>query len=259
VSDFSPTPVSRLAKYPPRVPDRDTVVFIPAWNEEKSLPAVLAELAAVLPAADVLVIDDGSTDGTAAVAQELGATVVSFGENRGLRAGIAAGYQGAHDRGYAYCGRVDADGQHPVDELARLLELVRTDRCDVAVGSRFAEGDGYGAERYEPSPARRFGIGLLQRAMHLRLGRPFHDPTSGMAAVNREAMLVMARPYVSGAPEVEALLRLKEAGLRVEEVAVHMRDRAHGESKLQGKKAVKLVLTVVGTLLFFRWLRRHRS
>ena len=239
--------------------DRDTVVFIPAWNEEKSLPAVLAELAAGLPAADVLVIDDGSTDGTAAVARELGATVVSFGENRGLRAGIAAGYQEAHDRGYAYCGRVDADGQHPVDELARLLELVRTDRCDVAVGSRFAEGDGYGAERYEPSPARRFGIGLLQRAMHLRLGRPFHDPTSGMAAVNREAMLVMARPYVSGAPEVEALLRLKEAGLRVEEVAVHMRERAHGESKLQGKKAVKLVLTVVGTLLFFHWLRRRRS
>jgi hypothetical protein len=241
------------------VPDRDTVVFIPAWNEEKSLPAVLAELAAGLPAAEVLVIDDGSTDGTAAVARELGATVVSFGENRGLRAGIAAGYQEAHDHGYAYCGRVDADGQHPVAELARLLELVRTDRCDVAVGSRFAEGDGYGAERYEPSPARRFGIGLLQRAMHLRLGRPFHDPTSGMAAVNREAMLVMARPYVSGAPEVEALLRLKEAGLRVEEVAVHMRERAHGESKLQGKKAVKLVLTVVGTLLFFRWLRRRRS
>jgi len=241
------------------VPDRDTVVFIPAWNEEKSLPAVLAELAAGLPAADVLVIDDGSTDGTAALARELGATVVSFGENRGLRAGIAAGYQEAHDRGFAYCGRVDADGQHPVDELARLLELVRADTCDVAVGSRFAEGDGYGAARYEPSPARRFGIGLLQRAMHLRLGRPFHDPTSGMAAVNREAMLVMARPYVSGAPEVEALLRLKEAGLRVEEVAVHMRERAHGESKLQGKKAAKLVLTVVGTLLFFHWLRRRRS
>jgi glycosyltransferase involved in cell wall biosynthesis len=241
------------------VPERDTVVFIPAWNEESALPAVLGELAAGLPDADVLVIDDGSTDSTATVATRLGATVVSFGENRGLRAGIAAGYREADERGYAYCGRVDADGQHPVDELARLLDLVRSDRCDVAVGSRFAEGDGYEADRYAPSPARRFGIGLLQRAMHLRLGRPFHDPTSGMAAVNRKAMPIMAAPYVSGAPEVEALLRLKEAGLRVEEVAVHMRERAHGESKLQGKKAVKLVLTVVGTLLFFRWLRRRRS
>jgi glycosyltransferase involved in cell wall biosynthesis len=237
----------------------DTVVFIPAWNEEKSLPAVLDELHATLPDADVLVIDDGSTDATADVARAGGAVVVSFGENRGLRAGIAAGYREASGRGYAYCGRVDADGQHPADELARLLELVRADLCDVAVGSRFAEGEGYEEERYTPSASRRFGIGLLQKAMHVRLGRRFHDPTSGMAAVNAKAMPVMARPYVSGAPEVEALLRLKAEGLRVEEVAVHMRERSSGESKLQGKKAVKLVLTVVGVLVFFRWLRHRRA
>jgi glycosyltransferase involved in cell wall biosynthesis len=225
----------------------DTVVFIPAWNEEASLPAVLGELDAVLPDADVIVIDDGSTDRTAEVARELGATVV------------AAGYREASERGYAYCGRVDADGQHPADELARLLVLVRSDACDVAIGSRFAEGEGYDDDRYVPSASRRFGIGLLQSAMHLRLGRRFHDPTSGMAAVNAKAMPVMARPYVSGAPEVEALLRLKAEGLRVDEVAVHMRERSSGESKLQGKKAVKLVLTVVGVLVFFRWLRHRRA
>lgn len=104
--------------------DADTVVFVPAWNEERSLPAVLEELQAGLPDADVLVIDDGSTDATAAVAAAHDAIVVSFAENRGLRAGIAAGYHEAYERGYAYCGRVDADGQHPVEELARLLELV---------------------------------------------------------------------------------------------------------------------------------------
>ncbi len=240
-------------------PTHETVVFVPAWNEAANLPAVLAELADVLPAADVLVIDDGSTDATADVARRSGAIVVSFGENRGLRAGIAAGYREAAERGYAFCGRVDADGQHPAVELARLLELVQSDACDVAVGSRFAAGDGYDDERYVPSPSRRLGIGLLQKAMHVRLGRPFHDPTSGMAAVNAKAMPIMAEPYVSGAPEVEALLRLESEGLRVEEVAVHMRERTSGESKLQGKKAVKLVLTVIGTLLFFRWLRRRAS
>ena len=238
---------------------RDTVVFIPAWNEEAALPAVLDELERELPETDVLVVDDGSTDRTADVGRSRGADVLSFEKNRGLPAGIAAGYREAEERGYAYCGRVDADGQHPVSELRRLLELVRSGACDVAVGSRFAQGEGYAADRYAPSPARRFGIGLLQKTMHVRLGQPFHDPTSGMAVANRAAMAVMAEPYVSGAPEVEALLRLKEAGLRVEEVAVHMRDRQHGESKLQGRKAVKLVLTVVGTLLFFRWLRRRRA
>ena len=237
----------------------DTLVFIPAWNEEATLPDVLGELARELPGTDVLVVDDGSTDETAEVARSHGAVVLSFGVNRGLRAGIAAGYREAFDRGYAFCGRVDADGQHPVPELRRLVDRVRSGACDVAIGSRFAHGEGLAADRYEPTATRRFGIGLLQKAMHVRLGRRFDDPTSGMAVANRAAMEVMAQPYVSGAPEVEALLRLRRAGLRVDEVAVEMRERQHGESKLRGSKAVKLVLTVVATLVFVGWLRRHRS
>ena len=232
-------------------------MFIPAWNEEANLPAVLDELAEELPGVDVLVIDDGSTDATAASAQERDLAVVSFGENRGLRAAIAAGYSEAVNRGYAYCGRVDADGQHPVAELRRLLDMVRSDSCDVAVGSRFAVDAEYDDERYRPTASRRFGIGLLQGAMRVRLGRRFHDPTSGMAAANAKAMVIMAEPYMSGAPEVEALIRLKEAGLRVREVAVNMRPRASGESKLQGTKAVKLVATVIATLLFYGWRRRR--
>src|SRR5215203_1538615 len=129
----------------------ETLVFIPAWNEEANLPAVLEELHSELPDADVLVVDDGSTDGTADVAREHGAEVLSFGENRGLQSGIAAGYTWALERGYAFCGRVDADGQHPVAELRRLLELVRSGTADVAVGSRFATpgGNGFSRERYE--------------------------------------------------------------------------------------------------------------
>jgi glycosyltransferase involved in cell wall biosynthesis len=236
----------------------DTVVFIPAWNEEDNLPAVLDELRAGLPGADVLVVDDGSTDGTAAVAREHGAEVLSFGENRGLRAGIASGYGYAADRGYAFAGRVDADGQHPVAELSRLLALVRAGEADVAVGSRFASGSGYAEYRYRPSTSRRFGTALLRRAMRGALGRPFLDATSGMYAVNSRAMPILAEPYESGAPEVESLLRLEEAGLKVVEVPVDMRERASGESKLRGGKAVQLVATVVGTLLVYGVFRRLR-
>jgi glycosyltransferase involved in cell wall biosynthesis len=240
------------------VPSVDTIVFIPAWNEEANLPAVLDELRRELPDADLLVVDDGSTDRTAAIAREHGADVLSFGENRGLRAGIAAGYREALERCYPYCGRVDADGQHPATELRRLLDLVRSDRCDVAIGSRFVTGDGYPAYRYSPSGLRRFGTAVLRRAMRLRLGRTFVDATSGMTAVNANALPVMAQPYTSGAPEVEALLRLHDAGLRVEEVPVDMRERASGESKLRGRKAVKLVLTLIGTLLFFKRFKIRR-
>ena len=236
--------------------DADTLVFVPAWNEEESLPAVLTELRETLPDVDVVVIDDGSTDATADVARAGGAAVVSFGRNRGLVAAIAAGYGAADDGGYAFCGRVDADGQHPADELARLLALVRADACDVAVGSRFASGDGYEAYRYKPTAARRLGHFALRRLVRFRLGRPMLDATSGMYAVNRKAMPLLAQPYEAGAPEVEGLMRLAEAGLRVEEVPVHMRERASGESKLQGKKAVMLVLTVVGTVLAARRWRK---
>jgi glycosyltransferase involved in cell wall biosynthesis len=236
----------------------DTVVFVPAWNEEANLPAVLAELAARLPTSDVLVVDDGSTDATADVARKEGAAVLSFEENRGLRAGVAAGYAYAAEHGYAFAGRVDADGQHPVEELERLLQIVRSGDADVAVGSRFATGEGYEAYRYDPSASRRFGIAVLRRAMHAALGHPFHDATSGMYAVNATAMPILAEPYESGAPEVESLLRLREAGLRVVEVPVHMRERASGESKLRGRRAVELVVTVAGTLLLYGLWRRHR-
>ena len=240
------------------MPNADTLVFIPAWNEEESLPAVLDELRAGLPTADVLVIDDGSTDGTATVARTHGAQVVSFGENRGLQEGIAAGYAYADENEYEFVGRVDADGQHPVEELARLLEIVREGQADVAVGSRFATGDGYEAYRYEPSPSRRLGTSVLRRAMRAALGRPFHDATSGMYAANRQAMPALGKPYSSGAPEVESLLRLREAGLHVVEVPVHMRERASGESKIRGRKAVRLVVTVAGTLFVYGLWRRKR-
>jgi glycosyltransferase involved in cell wall biosynthesis len=238
--------------------ETDTLVFIPAWNEEENLPAVLDELRAGLPDADVLVIDDGSTDGTAAVARAHGAEVLSFEANRGLRVGIATGYAHADEKGYEYVGRVDADGQHPVDELMRLLEIVRSGEADVAVGSRYATGEGYEAYRYLPSRSRRLGTSALRRGMHATLGRPFLDATSGMYAANRRAMPALGVPYSSRAPEVESLLRLRDAGLHVVEVPVQMRERASGESKLRGSKAVKLVVTVVGTLLLYGVWRRLR-
>jgi glycosyltransferase involved in cell wall biosynthesis len=235
----------------------DTLVFIPAWNEEQTLPLVLRDLRKSLPGADVLVVDDGSLDRTAHLAREQGAEVLSFPENRGLRTAIAAGYRYAVEHGYEYCGRVDADGQHPIEELAKLLDLVRSGRCDVAVGSRFATpgGNGFSRERYETSAIRRLGTGLLRRSIEVVLDRPFHDATSGMYAVNAKALPILAEPYGSGAPEVEGLLRLADAGLRVEEIPVDMRERAGGESKLRGKTAVKLVLTVAATLLLYRRLR----
>jgi hypothetical protein len=245
------------AASPARVADRsDTLVFVPAWNEEANLPAVLAELRAELPHADVLVVDDGSTDGTAPAARAGGADVLGFDENRGLRSAIAAGYAYAAEHGYRFCGRVDADGQHPVAELRRLLERVRSGACDVAVGSRFVAGEGYAEYRYRPSWPRRLGQFVLRRLVRWRLDRPLLDATSGLYAANERALPLLAEPYEAGAPEVEGLVRLIAAGLQVDEVPVDMRERAGGESKLRGKQALLLVLTVGATIILAGRARR---
>jgi glycosyltransferase involved in cell wall biosynthesis len=241
------------------VADRsDTLVFVPAWNEEGNLGAVLDELRSTLPEADVVVVDDGSTDNTAEVARAGGAQVLRFDENRGLQSVIAAGYAYAAEHGYRFCGRVDADGQHPAKELRRLFERVRSGACDVAVGSRFVSGDGYREYRYRPSRVRELGQFVLRRLVKWRLGRPLMDATSGLYAVNERALPLLAEPYEAGAPEVEGLVRLTGAGLRIDEVPVDMRERAGGESKLQGKKALLLVLTVGATVVLARRSRRDQ-
>jgi glycosyltransferase involved in cell wall biosynthesis len=237
----------------------DTLVFIPAWNEAASLPEVLAEARLELPDVDLLVIDDGSTDATADVARAGGADVVAFGENRGLPHGIAEGYRQAAERGYEYCGRLDADGQHPAAELAGMLARVKAGECDVAVGSRFLPESGQDGERYKPSPDRVVGTSLLRVLMRLRLGQAISDGTSGLYAVNRSALELLADPYVCEAPEVEALVRITDAKLRLLEVPVHMRQREHGESSFRGRRAVELVVTIGLTLFAGELLRRHHQ
>ena len=185
--------------------------------------------------------------------------MLSFGENRGLQEGIAAGYRWALDHGYAFCGRVDADGQHPPAELARLLALVRNDAATSRSGRASSPATATRRTATSRAAARRFGTAMLRRAMKPALGRPFGDATSGLWAVNASALPLLAEPFTTGAPEVEALIRVADAGLRLEEVPVNMAPRAGGESKLRGGKALKLVLTVVGTLAAAMLVRSRRS
>ena len=237
----------------------DTLVFIPAWNEEDNLPAVLDGLRAAIPDADVLVVDDGSTDGTAEVARAHGAEVHSLG----VEPGSCVSGSLPDTAGRSSTTTRTAAEWTPTGSIRRPSSPVCSrscapTECDVAVGSRFVSGDGYAAYRYRPSPARAFGTALLRRAMKLVLRRPFGDATSGLYAVNAKALPLLAETFVSGAPEVEALIRVADAGLRLEEVPVTMAARASGESKLRGSKAVRLVITVVGTLVAARLLRSRR-
>jgi hypothetical protein len=136
-----------------------------------------------------------------------------------------------------------------------MLDLVRSGECDVAIGSRFLPDSG----EYTPTPERVLGTSLLRLLMRLRLGQAISDGTSGLYAVNRSALALLADPYVCDAPEVEALVRITDAKLRLLEVPVQMRQREHGESSFRGRRAVELVVTIGLTLFAGEMFRRRRQ
>jgi hypothetical protein len=214
-----------------------TLVFIPAWNEADSVAAVIADVRERLPEADVLVVDDGSTDATAEAAEAAGATVASLPFNQGLGAALQTGYLYALRGGYDFCAHLDADGQHPPAEVARLLEEVRADRADLVLGSRYREAGGDGAteiigEDYRPTISRRIGTSVFRFFLTLATRQRFTDTTSGMRAANRRVMELFSESYSPDFAEIESLQLAVRQGLRVEEVPVRMLERAGGSSFL---------------------------
>lgn len=209
-----------------------TLVFIPAWNEEGSLPAVIAGVRESLPEADLLVIDDGSTDATAAQASEAGALVASLPFNQGLGAALQTGYLHALREGYDFCAHLDADGQHPPAEVARLLEEVYEDRADLVIGSRYRDPGPVESDDYKPTLSRRIGTGVFRFFLTLATRQRFTDTTSGMRAANRRVMALFSERYSPDFAEIESLQLAVREGLRVEEVPVRMLERAGGTSFL---------------------------
>ncbi len=216
-----------------------TLVFIPAWNEEGSVAAVIADLRRALPGADVLVVDDGSTDATAARAREAGALVASLPFNQGLGAALQTGYLYALREGYDCCAHLDADGQHPAAEVARLVEEVRADRADLVIGSRYRSegGERAGArgeegDDYRPTLSRRIGTSVFRFFLTLATRQRFTDTTSGMRAANRRVMALFSEHYSPDFAEIESLQLAVREGLRVEELPVRMLERVGGASFL---------------------------
>jgi glycosyltransferase involved in cell wall biosynthesis len=215
-----------------------TLVFIPAWNEADSVATVIAGVRESIPDADVLVVDDGSTDETCARAAAAGATVASLPFNQGLGAALQTGYLYALREGYDFCAHLDADGQHPPAEVVRLLEEVRGDRADLVIGSRYRErGADTGAEdgagdEYRPTISRRIGTSVFRFFLTLATRQRFTDTTSGMRAANRKVMELFSENYSPDFAEIESLQLAVRQGLRVEELPVQMLERSGGTSFL---------------------------
>jgi len=200
------------------------LVIVPAWNEEESLPGVVAEIRQVLPAVDVLVVNDGSVDGTARVAEQAGVLVANLPINLGVGAAMRTGFRFASRNGYAVAVQIDGDGQHNPRDVAALLALL-DDGANIAVGARVA-GDGAYTARGPRLWAMKLLSSVISRIAHTRLT----DTTSGFKACDAQAIDLFAQSYPAEylGDTVESLVVAARSHLVIREVAVHMRPRAGG-------------------------------
>ena len=212
-----------------------TLVFIPAWNEQDSVSDVVRAVRGRLPEVDVMVIDDGSTDRTSERARAAGAIVAVHPFNQGLGAALHTGYRYAQRHEYDFCAHLDADGQHPPEELARLLGAVWSGDCDLALGSRYHPPSTealIGGEKYKPTWTRKLGMVLFRSLLTFTTCHRFTDTTSGFRAANRHGIRLFAARYQPDFAELESLPRAVRHGLHIKELQVTMLPRAAGTSKI---------------------------
>jgi glycosyltransferase involved in cell wall biosynthesis len=202
---------------------RRVLIVIPAWNEEACIADVVREVRGELPGVGVLVVDDGSTDHTAAIAAEAGATVARLPYNLGVGGAMRLGYRYGHEHGYDVVVKVDADGQHDPRYVPKLVDAL--DEADFIIGARFAgEGD------YTVKGPRKWAMRMLSIVLS-RLGRTnLTDTTSGFVAANRRTIELLAQwyPVEYLGDTIEVLVRLMRNGYKVRQVPVTMRVRQAG-------------------------------
>lgn len=229
------------------------VAVVPAWNEAAAIGSVVDEIKRVAPAIDVVVVDDASTDETAAVAEGRGAVVLRLPFNVGIGGAVQTGLRYALQEGYGLAVRLDGDGQHDATEIPKILAPVQAGAADLVIGSRFVDANG----SYRPPLARRLGIRVFARLVSLLGGQRVTDTTSGFTALNRAGIELFAAEYPHDYPEVEATLVALRSGLRLAQVQVEMRERAAGTSSITFVRSLYYIVKVMLALLMVS-LRRYR-
>ena len=212
------------------------LVIIPTYNELENLPRILDRLFAAVPDADALVVDDGSPDGTGAVADARAATddrisVLHRTEKNGLGAAYIAGFRLGLDRGYDVLVEMDADGSHAPEQLPRLLGAL--DHADVVLGARYvAGGEVVNWPKYREVISR--GGNLYSR---IALGVPLKDITGGYRAYKADVLRTLKLDEVASHGycfQVDLAWRAIQAGFTVTEVPITFTEREIGESKMSG-------------------------
>lgn len=239
-----------LVRLAPKERQREVLAIVPAFNEAANIGRVIAGLRNLPFSLDILVVNDGSLDDTAAQARAAGATtVVDLPNNLGIGGAVQTGFKYAARQGYARAIQFDGDGQHLAGEIPKLLARLDQGEVNMVIGSRFLERQ----DGYRSTFIRRQGIRLFKTVNSLLIGQRITDNTSGFRAYDRLAIEFLARHYPVDYPEPEAVILLGRNDFAIAEVQTRMAERQGGTSSIAGFTGsyymVKVLLAILMTAL----------
>lgn len=220
------------------------LVIIPSFNEEKTLKKVIGEVRQHLPQADILVVNDGSTDATGTIAKGEEVLLLEHPYNMGIGATMQTGFLLAFRNEYDLAIQVDGDGQHDPAYLKELISPILDGEADVAIGSRYIEKEGF-----KSTVSRRVGIRFFCLLYYILSGEKVTDPTSGFRAINKKVIDFFSEAYPADYPEAESLVLLHKKGYLFKEIPVVMKERQGGISSINFLRSIYYMIKVTLSMM----------
>lgn len=222
------------------------LAIVPAYNEEENIAGVIGTLANYFELFDIVVINDGSTDNTAAIAEQTKkATVINLPCNLGIGGAVQTGFKFAQRKNYDIAFQFDGDGQHSAGDIKTIIDPILMGKADIVIGSRFIKND----DGFKSTFMRRVGIIFFKYLNVLLIRQRITDNTSGFRAFNKKSIIFFSSNYPTDYPEPEAVILAGKNNLRMKEVPVKMKERIGGESSISGFGSTYYMIKVTLSIL----------
>ncbi len=230
--------------------DKTILLIFPCYNEEENIAGLLSVAANLkLPGYEItcLPVNDFSTDNTIAEIRKSAPLYLNLANNLGIGGAVQAGLKFAKKHNFDFAIQVDGDGQHPVDEIEKLVAGIEATACDICIGSRYIEQQGF-----QSTLPRRMGIGIINFLIKRVTGKTIHDSTSGFRIFNKKAINLFSDYYPDTYPEPESIVYGLMNGLHISETPVVMKERQGGKSSIAGFNSGYYMVKVSLALLFLK-------